>query len=420
MKRTRFKFTNAELTKWHAKAKPADRVSDLGCTSLIARADRLGITFEWYGRTEGKPTRVRLAMFSTATDPNAPFAFTMAAHAKPGLLTVPLALMPATLTISEARAVATTMSMNARAGHNPKAAIAKPEVITVAKALDRYERDHQRHKRQGAEVMRHLQQRMAPVLARPLVEITKRDLLDLIQPLADNRKWARAHRLRTDLGGFMNWCEDHAIVPDFVSPARRLKLAMPAPKRDHVPQLAECQAIYAGAARLTVHGKPDIRRRVFVRLLMLTACRRDEIADLLWSEVGEDTVTIPAARYKSCRAHTLPLTDAMKAELDLLPRNGARVFGRMGNMGLIKERVQAASGTSGWVFHDLRRAFATHTVCKDHPREIIEKALGHVIPGTEGIYNRADRAAEVKAALERWEGLLTAANVVEFPVPRTA
>ena len=48
----------------------------------------------------------------------------------------------------------------------------------------------------------------------------------------------------------------------------------------------------------------------FIKLLLLTGFRRNEIAGLQWSEVDidQDTITVPAERYKTGRTLVVPLS----------------------------------------------------------------------------------------------------------------
>jgi hypothetical protein len=56
-----------------------------------------------------------------------------------------------------------------------------------------------------------------------------------------------------------------------------------------------------------------------LKLLILTGCRRNEIADLQWSEVDGVAFTIPGTRTKNKKAHTVALTPMVKAVLASLP-----------------------------------------------------------------------------------------------------
>src|SRR5262249_50859902 len=59
-----------------------------------------------------------------------------------------------------------------------------------------------------------------------------------------------------------------------------------------------------------------------VRLLICTACRREEIGRMHWTEFDDDMSvwTLPGSRAKNRRAHTLPLTPLMQQVIASVPR----------------------------------------------------------------------------------------------------
>jgi integrase len=66
-----------------------------------------------------------------------------------------------------------------------------------------------------------------------------------------------------------------------------------------------------------------------VRLLVLTAQRREEIGGLRWEEVdlARGAIVLPPERTKNRRTHELPLSSAALAILAAQPRRGPFVFG---------------------------------------------------------------------------------------------
>ena len=151
-----------------------------------------------------------------------------------------------------------------------------------------------------------------------------------------------------------------------------------------------------------------------VRLLILTAQRREEIGGLRWSEIDFDRgfIVLPAARTKNKRLHELPLSRQARAILERQQRRGDRdlVFG-IGEGGFcgwsdckaaLDERAKLKAG---WRLHDLRRTAATMMAELGVPPHIVEAILNHVSghrAGVAGIYNRAKYEAEMRQALERW------------------
>src|SRR5690606_35156332 len=59
-----------------------------------------------------------------------------------------------------------------------------------------------------------------------------------------------------------------------------------------------------------------------------------------------------------------------------------------------------------WVVHDLRRSVATHMARIGVDEIVIERLLGHAIPGVRGIYNRYRYFDEIEKALLNCEAEL--------------
>jgi integrase len=150
-----------------------------------------------------------------------------------------------------------------------------------------------------------------------------------------------------------------------------------------------------------------------IKLMILTACRREEIGGMRWSEFDNGTWTLPAARAKNHRAHTLPLMPMMRAIIDSVPRMASRelLFGERSPVGFQswdnhKQALDARSGVTGWQLRDIRRSAATRMADISVQPHIIEQILNHQSghkAGPAGIYNRSSYEREVRAALALWE-----------------
>src|SRR5262249_21754875 len=138
-----------------------------------------------------------------------------------------------------------------------------------------------------------------PLHGKPLDTIKRRDVADRIVAIGRERGAATAARARGTLSSFFTWamrmglCESNPTVGTF-------KPAENGP-RERVLTDPELVAIW-NACGDDEHGR-------IIRLLILTGCRRGEIGDMAWSEINLDrgTFTIPAARSKNGKPHTLPL-----------------------------------------------------------------------------------------------------------------
>jgi integrase len=162
-----------------------------------------------------------------------------------------------------------------------------------------------------------------------------------------------------------------------------------------------------------------------LRFILLTAARRDEVADMRWSEVDGGTWMIPAARYKTAVDFELPLSGAARDVLAPIARMGDAGFvfttgGKVGIGGYSKFKREfdgrmltalhmAAAERGGdaekvtierWTIHDLRRTARSLMTQAGVPPDHAERALGHVILGVRGVYDRHSYHAEKQKAFE--------------------
>jgi len=161
-----------------------------------------------------------------------------------------------------------------------------------------------------------------------------------------------------------------------------------------------------------------------LKTLLLTAQRRDEVANMSWKEIGEDRIwTIPAQRYKTKRPNHVPLSNAALAIIEaqpklagcdyIFPSRSQTPFSGFGKSKAafdkaVQKALQGAAevGTKiepllNWTLHDLRRTAKTLMVRAGVRPDISERVLGHVIAGVEGTYDRHSYAEEKRDALEK-------------------
>lgn len=155
-----------------------------------------------------------------------------------------------------------------------------------------------------------------------------------------------------------------------------------------------------------------------VRLLLLTACRRQETGGMRWSEIEGDLLVVPAARMKRARPHEVPLSPLALAQLP--PRNGNGCVFSSSDSGFngwsrakkaLDERIASVSAPLfPWGLHDLRRTFSTiaHERGLAEPH-IIEAVLAHegAQCGVAGVYNRAAYREQKRRTLTSWAELVS-------------
>jgi integrase len=160
----------------------------------------------------------------------------------------------------------------------------------------------------------------------------------------------------------------------------------------------------------------------YVKVLLLTCCRRSEVGDMHTDEIVGDRWVIPAARYKTDIDMVVPLIPAIKK---LLPKikNGF-VFGCASHrhdqaagakplrgyhkakaaldkaIAEIRKR-EGRPAMKPWTFHDLRRTARTWLAELGVSSEIAERCLGHTSGKIEDTYNQHRYLKEKAEALSK-------------------
>jgi integrase len=232
-------------------------------------------------------------------------------------------------------------------------------------------------------------------------DIKRSEIVRLLDQIEDDRGPVMADMVLAILRRIFTW---HASRSDeFRSPIVR-GMARSKPKeraRERILSDDELRAVWR-----TAEGFPKPWGQ-FVRLLLLTATRRNETACLGWLELKGDDWTIPGDRYKTKSDVTLPLSRAAKAVLAELPRIEKCPFafttdGKRPISGFtkFKKRFDEACGVTGWTPHDLRRTARTLLSRAGIVPNVAERCLGHVIPGVRGVYDRHQYRKEMLHAFE--------------------
>jgi integrase len=180
------------------------------------------------------------------------------------------------------------------------------------------------------------------------------------------------------------------------------------------------------------------------KLLLLTGCRREEVARMTRGELNDDLamLRLPGERTKNGLPHDVPLPPQAREILSDIPQIPACkfVFSTNGQSPIsgfskYKSRLDAAMLAEArkeegrdatippWRLHDLRRTAATGMAGIGIPPHIIEAALNHVSgakAGVAGTYNRAAYEPEKRVALERWAdhitGIVTGSSAKAVPL----
>lgn len=149
------------------------------------------------------------------------------------------------------------------------------------------------------------------------------------------------------------------------------------------------------------------------RMMLLTACRREEVCAMRFEDIIEDVWYVPGAARKNGEELLVPLPIPAQTLIGAQGRTSGLVFlGERGkplqNWNRWQEKVYERTGTEGWHRHDLRRTAATLLGRNGVAPHVIEMVLGHKHAHSDlaSIYNQSRYEAEVKEALELLGGVL--------------
>lgn len=178
-----------------------------------------------------------------------------------------------------------------------------------------------------------------------------------------------------------------------------------------------------------------------LKLLLLTGQRLGEVGGMRHDELHDDgTWHLPGSRTKNHKQHIVPLPPPARELVASAPAiedcpfvfstNGLRPVSGWSKTKVrldVAMRALAKKEITPWTLHDLRRTAVTGMANLGIAPHVVEAVVNHISgakAGVAGIYNRAEYAAEKKAALARWALHVLdvvgggAANVVTLPKRR--
>jgi integrase len=335
------------------------------------------------------------------------------------------------VTLANARRLAADALHQVELGRDPGAAKREAEQEAQRKAADTlrsvvenfYRRDGARLRTRDAQLAtleRHVLS--GPLAGRPIATIKRREIVALLDVVADRSGLREGDMVLAHLRRVMNW---HAARDDdFVSPVVRgmARLKPSDYARSRVLSDAELRAVVTTARELRTPFA------LFVLYLLFTAARRREASHMQWDELTNDGGwLLPAARNKTKQDLLRPLSGAARDVLAVAQQieGCSFAFSNDGTHALssyskFKKQFDAACGVTDWRLHDLRRTARSLMSRAGVNSDVAERCLGHVIPGVRGIYDRHHYSEEMGLAYERLAQLIERianppqANVVDL------
>jgi integrase len=268
---------------------------------------------------------------------------------------------------------------------------------------------HAKRLRTESDIRRMLDRHVLPRWKRKaFVSIRRSDVAELLDEVEDRSGVRQADQVLSLIRSIANWhaSRHDSYVPPFVKGMRRSSTAERA--RSRILNDDELRAVWTTAENGGKFG-------AFVKLLLLTAQRRDKVLSMRWKDISPDGIwTIPVEPREKSNAGELTLPDVALAIIRAQPKIGNNPFvfpgrrdGRMGGVSDAKRNFEdKLPAMPQWQLHDLRRTARSLLSRAGVASEDAERVMGHVIAGVEGVYDRHSYADEKADALRRLAALI--------------
>ena len=234
-------------------------------------------------------------------------------------------------------------------------------------------------KKRGQGVTR--QGPLYPLLALPLAGVNE----DTLKVWYDREAVAGKHQAARALmmfRGFLRWCaarpEYRSLTDRDAGKAAAIVESLPSNiRRTDALEAAQVPGWWAGVEQLS-----NRTASVYLRALLLTGARREELAALTWESVDFQWRKLTIAD-KVDSTRTIPLSPYTARLLATLPRVGPYVFASTGKAGRITDtrashaKALQSAAIDGLTIHGLRRSFSLLGEAAGAPAGAIAQVMGH-------------------------------------------
>lgn len=220
-----------------------------------------------------------------------------------------------------------------------------------------------------------------PLMALPLADVNEDKLKSWFDCEASTGKHQAARALMM-FRGFLRWCsarpEYRGLTDRDAGRAAAIVESLPSnTRRTDALEAAQVPGWWAGVEQLNNRAAS-----VYLRALLLTGARREELAAVKWTDVDFQWRKLTIAD-KVDATRTIPLTPYLAQLLATLPRTNDFVFASTGKAGRIADTrashakaLQSAS-IEGLTIHGLRRSFSLLGEAAGAPAGAIAQVMGH-------------------------------------------
>lgn len=268
--------------------------------------------------------------------------------------------------------------------------------------LERRRKDPKLRASSYRHIERHLDRNLKALHRLRIDKLDRRAIALELSRFTNESGPVQANRTRSSVVAFLNWCAGEGFID-----------ANPAQFTNKNSEQARDRVLVDRELRTVWQALPDGDYGDIVKLLVLTGQREAEIGGLQWDESDLDRgiITLPPARTKNRRPHTVPLSAPAAAILKAREQDGGRKFvfgaGQKGFSGWSKAKLRLDEQVkiAPFVIHDLRRSVATGMSEIGIAPHVVEAVLNHISgakAGVAGTYNKSTYEAEKATALARW------------------
>ena len=273
------------------------------------------------------------------------------------------------------------------------------------------------------KALRSIEMTFPALIDKPVAEIDRKTVRAAVDVAKEQRGPSAAIIAASAMHAMFRWAKKHDHVDNDIMLGFPLPSAVP--PRERTLNEDECRRVFRAAGVIGYPGGS------FVRLLLLTGARRDEIRLLRWSEIVADEkkgviIDLPAERTKQGRmsgGHEIHLSPAALGVIADCPRHqgcpfvftndGVKAQGDVTRLKAKLDQMLAKDGgppVKPWVFHDFRRSLVSGLAKRGHDPIALDLLLGHKPTGLSAmarIYQTNKFGPERAKALDQWGQIVT-------------
>jgi integrase len=376
-------------------AEMAYRVPDLRCIGLAVRVAPSGIKtwdLAYRIKNSGKTRRLSLGRISDVS-------------------------------LEKARERANELTSAARTGRDlvseeEEKRAAQASRLTIEQLVELYVRRRVTGRlRTAKEIESRLKRALSPVFQRHVDEIRRRNVRELLDPVADKGNEREAEKRRQTVGAMFRWAVSQDIVETDATAG--LTAYDPGTPRDRVLAVDEIEALWRWLKSDALPSEPaDI-----LKLELLTGARCGEISGLCAEEINREEWlwTLPAERSKNKKPRVTPLVGGAKQIIQTrlsivqagpLFRTETGTILTAAHVGHYLLARRDKLPITKFTTHDLRRTVATQLTEMGIALDLVAAVIGHEAGSRETRtlvrhYVRTNLLDRKRSCLEAWQRRLS-------------